>query len=58
VDVCCSIILIILAFASLAGAVIEYFALEPGLTNYLTIGAVVMFVVGIILRVVAVRSRK
>ena len=53
-----SIILIILAFASLAGAVIEYFALEPGLTNYLTIGAVVMFVVGIILRVVAVRSRK
>jgi uncharacterized integral membrane protein len=53
-----SIILIVLAFAGLAGAVISYFALEPVWTNYLTIGAVAAFVVGIVLRVIVVRKRR
>ena len=53
-----SIILIVLAFVSLAGAILEYFALEPALTNYLTIGAVVLFVVGIVLRIVVIKKRK
>jgi hypothetical protein len=53
-----SIILIILAFVGLAGAIISYFALEPVWTNYLTIGAVVAFVVGIVLRVIVVKKRK
>ncbi len=53
-----SILLIIAAFAGLAGAIISYFALEPALTNYLTIGAVAAFVLGIVLRVIVVRKRK
>ncbi len=53
-----SIILIVLAFASLGSSIIAYFALEPVLTNYLTIGAVVFFIVGIITRAVVVKKRK
>ena len=53
-----SVILIVLAFLSLAGAVISYFALEPEMTNYLTIGAVALFVIGIVMRVIIVRKRK
>src|SRR3989338_2922415 len=49
-----SVILIVLAFLSLAGAVISYFALEPEMTNYLTIGAVALFVIGIVMRVIIV----
>lgn len=53
-----SILLIVLAFVGLAGAIISYFALEPVWTNYLTIGAIVAFVLGIVLRVVVVRKRR
>lgn len=53
-----SVILIVLAFASLGGAIVAYFALEPALTNYMTLGAVVFFVVGIILRAVLIKKRK
>ncbi|MBW3023064.1 hypothetical protein KY308_03090 [Candidatus Woesearchaeota archaeon] len=52
-----SIILIVLAFASLGGAILEYFALEPAMTNYLTIGAVALFVVGIVMRAVVIKKR-
>jgi len=53
-----SIILIVLAFVGLAGAIISYFALEPLWTNYLTIGAIAAFVVGIVLRVIVVRKKR
>jgi len=53
-----SIILIVLAFLGLAGAIISYFAIEPLWTNYLTLGAVILFVVGIILRIIVIKKRK
>ncbi len=53
-----SLILIVLAFASLAGAIVAYFALEPIITNYATVGAIAFFVIGIILRAIVIKKRQ